>query len=148
MKRPTDDFSGLIFGGQRTACGPASNRTLNTITGLTRGRKWRTVYLYKFPRSRSAMIKTNYSQAREKFASLLSQVTDDREIAIITRRGAEDVAMVAADELAGLLETAHLLRSPANAKRLLTALRRAQTKNLPTSALADLRRKLNFDGQG
>jgi antitoxin YefM len=92
------------------------------------------------------MIKTNYSQAREKFASLLSQVTDDREIAIITRRGAEDVAMVAADELAGLLETAHLLRSPANAKRLLTALHRAQTKNLPTSAIADLRRKLNIDG--
>jgi antitoxin YefM len=94
------------------------------------------------------MIKTNYSQAREKFASLLSQVTDNREIAIITRRGAEDVAMVAADELAGLLETAHLLRSPANAKRLLTALHRAQTKNLPASAIADLRSKLKIDGQG
>jgi antitoxin YefM len=93
------------------------------------------------------MIKTTYSQARENFSSLLNQVTDDREIAIITRRGSADVAMVAAEELAGLLETAHLLRSPANAKRLLTALNRAQSKKLPSSTIVELRRKLNFDGQ-
>ncbi len=93
------------------------------------------------------MIKTTYSQARENFSSLLNQVTDDREIAIITRRGASDVAMVAADELAGLLETAHLLRSPANAKRLLAALHRAQSKKLTSLSIADLRRKINFDGQ-
>ena len=72
------------------------------------------------------MIKITYTQARRNFASLLYRVTDDREIAIITRRGSEDVAVVAANELAGLLETAHLLRSPANAKRLLTALHRAE----------------------
>jgi antitoxin YefM len=66
---------------------------------------------------------------------------------IITRRGSADVAMVAAEELAGLLETAHLLRSPANAKRLLTALNRAQSKKLPSSTIVELRRKLNFDGQ-
>jgi len=76
------------------------------------------------------MIKTTYSQARENLASLLDQVTGDREIALIKRRGREDVALVSAKELSGLLETAHLLRSPANAKRLLTALRRAQTKKL------------------
>lgn len=93
------------------------------------------------------MIKTTYSQARENLSSLLNQVTNDREIAIITRRGSGDVAMVAADELAGLLETAHLLRSPANAKRLLTALRRAQNKKLPSSTIAALRQKLNLDGQ-
>lgn len=93
------------------------------------------------------MIKTTYSQARENLSSLLNQVTNDREIAIITRRGSGDVAMVAADELAGLLETAHLLRSPANSKRLLTTLRRAQSKKLPTSTIAALRQKLNLDGE-
>jgi antitoxin YefM len=38
------------------------------------------------------------------------------------RRGAEDIVLIAADELAGLLETAHLLRSPRNTERLLRAL--------------------------
>ena len=93
------------------------------------------------------MIKTTYSQARENLASLLNQVANDREIAIITRRGSGDVALVSADELSGLMETAHLLRSPANAKRLLTALRRAQTKKLPPTKLDALRRELDLDGQ-
>jgi antitoxin YefM len=71
-------------------------------------------------------IHTTYAQARANLATLCDQVTDDREVVIIRRRGAADVALVAADELAGLLETAHLLRSPANAQRLLTALARAR----------------------
>ncbi len=94
-----------------------------------------------------SMIKTTYSQARENLASLLNQVTRDREIAIIQRRGNEDVALVSADELSGLLETAHLLRSPANAKRLLTALRRSQTKKLPATTLDALRAELGINGK-
>lgn len=93
------------------------------------------------------MIKTTYSKARENLATLLNRVTRDREIAIISRRGSEDVAMLSADELSGLLETAHLLRSPANAKRLLTALRRAQSKKLPATPLSALRTELGLDGK-
>jgi antitoxin YefM len=93
------------------------------------------------------MINTTYSHARQNLASLLDQVTNDREIAVIKRRGSADVALVSADELSGLLETAHLLRSPANAKRLLTALRRAQTKKLPTTSLEAFRTELGLDGQ-
>jgi len=93
------------------------------------------------------MIKTTYSQARQNLATLLNRVTRDREIAIIERRGNEDVALVSADELSGLLETAHLLRSPANAKRLLTALRRSQTKKLRPSTLDALRAELGLDGK-
>ena len=92
------------------------------------------------------MIKTTYSQARENLASLLNQVTQDREIAIISRRGSEDVALVSADELSGLLETAHLLRSPANAKRLLAALHRSQSKKLPPKSLDQIRAELQLDG--
>ena len=60
-------------------------------------------------------IQTTYTQARANFANLLDSVTDDREVVIIQRRGATNVALIAADELQSLLETAHLLRSAANA---------------------------------
>jgi antitoxin YefM len=93
------------------------------------------------------MIKSTYSQARDNLATLLQQVTSDREIAIIQRRGHEDVALISAEELSGLLETAHLLRSPANAKRLLTALGRAQSKKVRPKALDELRRELALDGE-
>jgi antitoxin YefM len=93
------------------------------------------------------MISTTYSHARENLASLLDRVTQDREIAIIKRRGNEDVALVSADELSSLLETAHLLRSPANAKRLLAALHRSQSKDLPTMKLEALRQELGLNGK-
>ena len=64
---------------------------------------------------------TSYTDLRENLASYLDRVIDDREVVVIKRRGARDVAMIAADELAGYLETAHLLRSPANARRLMQA---------------------------
>lgn len=71
-------------------------------------------------------IQTTYTQARANLAKLFNEVTENREIAIIKRRSGADVAVVAADELASLQETAHLLRSPKNARRLLQALTRAQ----------------------
>ena len=70
---------------------------------------------------------TTYTKARANLAKLCNQVTADREIVIINRRGAEDVALIAASELSTFLETAHLLRSPKNAQRLLSALNRAKT---------------------
>lgn len=70
-------------------------------------------------------IEVSYSQARKKLAALLDEVTQDKEVVIITRRGGESAALIAADELAGLTEAVHLLRSPANAERLLAALARA-----------------------
>lgn len=90
-------------------------------------------------------IQTTYSNARENFASLLEQVTADREIIIINRRGFEDVALVTASELSSLLETAHLLRSPKNAQRLLKALHRAQAKTLKPQPLEKLRQDLGLD---
>ena len=67
-------------------------------------------------------IRTTYTDARQRFAELLHRVEEDRESVIISRRGHEDVALVSADELESLRETAHLFRSPANARRLLQAL--------------------------
>jgi antitoxin YefM len=90
-------------------------------------------------------IQTTYTQARSNFAKLLDQVTNEREVVIVTRRSGEDVALIAADELAGLLETAHLLRSPANALRLLTALARVPEQTIPPQTIADLRQEVGVD---
>ena len=70
-------------------------------------------------------IQATYTQARADLARLCDVVAEDNEVVIISRRGAEDVALVSAAELRSLRETAHLLRSPKNAQRLLRALARA-----------------------
>ena len=67
-------------------------------------------------------IEVTYSEARRRLASLLDDVTQDREVVIINRRNGESAALIAADELAGLAEAVYLLRSPANAARLMQAL--------------------------
>lgn len=72
------------------------------------------------------MQTVSYSEARASLASLLDHVTDDQEPVIISRRGKPSVALVALDELESYRETAHLLRSPRNAERLLAALARAK----------------------
>jgi antitoxin YefM len=90
-------------------------------------------------------IQTTYSSARNNLASLLTQVTDEQEIVIINRRGHEDVALVSASELSSLLETAHLLRSPKNSNRLLTALRRAQAKSQKSEPLENLYEEFGID---
>src|SRR4051794_34129871 len=92
-------------------------------------------------------IQTTYTQARAQLASLLDEVTDNREVVIIQRRGAEDVALIAADELTSLLETAHLLRSPANAERLLTALARVRQRTTAAEAIEELRQIIGLDDE-
>ena len=64
--------------------------------------------------------------AVDLLAFAMSQQQAGRSI-IIRRRGAEDVALIAADELESLQETAHLLRSPKKARRLFSALERGIT---------------------
>jgi antitoxin YefM len=90
-------------------------------------------------------IQTTYSNARNNLASLLERVTDDREIVVINRRGREDVALVSASELSSLLETAHLLRSPKNANRLLKTLHRAQAQTEKPESLEKLRGEFNIE---
>lgn len=92
-------------------------------------------------------IEVAYSRARENFASLLDQVTQNHEIVIIHRRGEEDTALISASELASLTETAHLLRSPANARRLLSALQRALLNEGEPSSVNDLRVELGLNGE-
>jgi len=90
-------------------------------------------------------IETTYTSLRERLASVLDQVSNDQEVVIVRRRGAKDVALVPADELASLMETAYLLRSPRNAKRLLTALRRAKQGKGRPEPVQKLRREMGLD---
>jgi antitoxin YefM len=88
---------------------------------------------------------TTYTALRENLASYLDGVVNDREVLLVRRRGARDVAIIPADELAGLLETAHLLRSPANARRLLEALAELEQGRGEVTTVDDLRRSVGLD---
>lgn len=83
-------------------------------------------------------MSTTYTNAREHLAELLDRAADDREIVVIERRGHADVALIALDELASLQETAHLLRSPANARRLLESLQRSLANDVQPQSIDDL----------
>jgi antitoxin YefM len=94
--------------------------------------------------NRVMAIETTYTRLRENLATILDQVVDDQEVVIVRRRGSADVALIPAAELAGLMETAYLLRSPANAKRLLTAHRQAQRQKGKPSTVEQLRREMGL----
>jgi len=91
------------------------------------------------------ITETTYSNARQTFRALWDQVISTREPVFITRRGAENVALISADELSGVIETIHLLRSPENTKRLLTALNRAYEDGIQPSSLEELKRELGVE---
>jgi antitoxin YefM len=91
-------------------------------------------------------IQITYSSARANLAKLCDEVSENQRIVIISRRGRHDVALISADELTGLLETVHLLRSPKNAKRLLAAYERAKTKKLRGKSVVTLRKELGLGG--
>ncbi|GAA1174105.1 antitoxin YefM [Kitasatospora gansuensis] len=63
-----------------------------------------------------------YSESRARYAEVLNAVTDDREEIVITRAGREPVVIVSLEDYQSLKETAYLLRSPANARRLLASI--------------------------
>ncbi|MFI1419283.1 type II toxin-antitoxin system Phd/YefM family antitoxin [Streptomyces sp. NPDC051740] len=64
----------------------------------------------------------SYSESRARYAEVLNSVTDDREEVVITRAGHEPVVIVSLEDYESLKETAYLLRSPANARRLLASI--------------------------
>jgi len=88
---------------------------------------------------------TTYTYALANFASLCNQVAETGDVVLINRQNAEDVALIAASELSGLLETAHLLRSPRNANRLLTVLNRAFENTESPQNIDELKKELDFE---
>ena len=93
-------------------------------------------------------VETTYTSLREHLASVLDQVADNQEVVIVRRRGAKDVALIPAEELTSLMETAHLLRSPKNAQRLLAALRRTDQGKPRKQSLDKLRQEMGLGTSG
>jgi antitoxin YefM len=87
-------------------------------------------------------IETSYTSLRANLSKVLDRIVDDQEAVIVRRKASRDVSLMPAAELAGLLETAHLFRSPANARRLLAALRRAERARMRPGNAADVRREI------
>ena len=93
-------------------------------------------------------IQTTYTRARANLAKLCDEVAKNQEVVIINRRGSHDVALVSAEELSSLMETAHLLRSPKNVQRLLTAPHRAKAGRPRPKTVASLRQELGLGEKG
>lgn len=70
----------------------------------------------------SSMNAISYTAARENLASTMDRVCEDHAPVIITRNRDQSVVMLSLEDYESLEETAYLLRSPANAKRLLEAI--------------------------
>lgn len=68
----------------------------------------------------------SYTESRARYAEVLDGVTNDREEVVVTRAGHEPVVIVSLADYESLRETAYLMRSPANARRLLDAMERLE----------------------
>ena len=83
------------------------------------------------------LTQVTYTEAQANLNELCEQVISDRDAIIITRSDGENVALIAADELASLLETVYLLRSPKNAERLLSTLEQAKARTVKPQTVSE-----------
>ncbi|MGI5212719.1 type II toxin-antitoxin system Phd/YefM family antitoxin [Plantactinospora sp. CA-290183] len=79
----------------------------------------------------------SYSESRAHYAEMLDSVVNDREEVVITRAGHEPVVVVSLDDYQSLKETAYLLRSPENVRRLLTSIERLESGGGTVRELAE-----------
>lgn len=78
-----------------------------------------------------------YTESRSKYAQVLDSVVDDREEVVITRAGREPAVILSLAEYESLKETAYLLRSPANARRLLNSIEELESGHGKTHSLVE-----------
>jgi antitoxin YefM len=73
-------------------------------------------------RRKPATSQVTYTDFRERLAAYMDQVWDSRSPLHVTRQGGRAVVVMSEDEFDGWIETVHLMRSPANARRLLESI--------------------------
>jgi antitoxin YefM len=88
---------------------------------------------------------TSPNDAKNDFFNLLDQVVENRQVYIINRREGENVALIAESDLLSLVETVYLLRSPANARRLIDAIEDSKTGKIEPQTIAELQQELGID---
>ena len=86
---------------------------------------------------------TSPTEARNNFFKLLEQVVENHQVFIINRREGENVALISESDLQSLVETVYLLRSPANARRLLDAIEESRAGIQPQTP-EELKQELGF----
>ncbi|MBV1882774.1 MAG: type II toxin-antitoxin system prevent-host-death family antitoxin [Pseudomonadales bacterium] len=79
----------------------------------------------------------NFSDARNQLKSVLDQVVNDADYTVITRRDAEDAVVMSLDQFNSLMETVHLLKSPANASHLAKSIKQYRSGNTTEHGLVD-----------
>lgn len=79
----------------------------------------------------------NFSDARNRLKNVLDQVVEDADYTVITRRDAEDAVVMSLDQFNGLMETVHLLKSPANAAHLAESIEQYRSGKVEKHKLAD-----------
>ena len=79
----------------------------------------------------------NFSEARNKLKSVLDQVVEDSDYTVISRRDAADAVVMSLDHFNGLMETVHLLKSPANAAHLTRSIAQYRSGEVEDHELAD-----------
>jgi antitoxin YefM len=81
--------------------------------------------MYVTFRQRATMSHVSYSELRNNLASYMEEVCDSRAPLVVTRQNARSVVLISEEDYEGLMETVHLLKSPANAARLLRSIKDA-----------------------
>ena len=79
----------------------------------------------------------NFSDARNRLKNVLDQVVEDSDYTIISRRDAEDAVVMSLDSFNGLMETVHLLKSPANAAHLAKSIAQYRSGDVASHELVD-----------
>jgi antitoxin YefM len=84
-----------------------------------------------------AMRVVDFSEARNNLEAVVDQVIDDADYTIITRRDAPDAVLMSLDTFNGLMETVHLLKSPANAAHLTRSIEQYRKGQIKQQDLRD-----------
>ena len=87
---------------------------------------------------------TSPTEARNNFFGLLEQVIENHQVFIIHRREGENVALISESDLKSLVETVYLLKSPANARRLLDAIEESLAGKIQPQTPEALKQELGF----
>ena len=88
---------------------------------------------------------TSPTDARNNFFKLLDLVTQNNQVYIINRRDGENVALITESDLRSLVETVYLLKTPANANRLLDAIEESKNGKIESQTIAELQQELGIE---
>lgn len=72
----------------------------------------------------------NFSDARNSLRAVIDQVVEDADVTVIARRDAPDAVLMSFDHYSSLMETVHLLSSPANAAHIAKSIAQARSGNV------------------